>query len=439
MRELSSSLGLLPAVQPRTIGHSEEGRPLVAYHLGMAAAPLRVLVVGGQHGDEGRARRAIERFPAENPAATLAMSLALIPNLNPDGAARKQRSNARGIDLNRDHQLLLAAETLALHRFVRDWRPHLVLDIHLYPPRRRRLLQYNLVHCHDLLLDVPNNPAVSATILDDIAPRFLESALRELTARGFQSDRYVVTTASGKVRHSTTDVIDARNGVALRYGVPVVLIEGRKPTRADTATDRRRLRIALQNAIEVALDWAGRNVKQLTREPAEVQTVAIRSRRLPADTLCRMRFMDPSSGAIRPADIPGSYLSGVRTTKRVLVPEAYAVPRTHSALIELLHRHGFESQPGPDVAWPAEYYRYRSVERPGGQARLKVEKVKADCPLKNYYLFTLTSATAAPLSVYLEPRSNHGLRRYGSLIARPQVNPDYPILRVLQSRPVPEP
>src|ERR1700704_4371070 len=120
------------------IGHSEEGRPIPVLYPGSATAPLRILIVAGQHGDERRGRQAVRRFAHGGPAqwqASLPVAVAVVPEINPDGAARGLRTNAHGVDLNRDHLRLVTAETRTLHQLVRAWRPHLVDDVHDFPPR----------------------------------------------------------------------------------------------------------------------------------------------------------------------------------------------------------------------------------------------------------------------------------------------------------------
>jgi protein MpaA len=77
------------------LGRSEGGRRIVAIHAGDARGP-RVLVVGAIHGNElaGIAvARALERVRA-------GADLWVVPDLNPDGAARGTRQDGRGVDLN---------------------------------------------------------------------------------------------------------------------------------------------------------------------------------------------------------------------------------------------------------------------------------------------------------------------------------------------------
>jgi protein MpaA len=79
------------------LGHSYDGRPITAIRVGNPNG-TRVLVFGAIHGNE-LAGMAITR--ALQHVHTNA-DLWIVPNLNPDGAARGIRQNGRGVDLNKN-------------------------------------------------------------------------------------------------------------------------------------------------------------------------------------------------------------------------------------------------------------------------------------------------------------------------------------------------
>jgi protein MpaA len=83
-----------------TIGTSVEGRKIVAYHRWREGARKRVLVIGSMHGDERAGTRVVRTLRSARLPANV--DLWLIPTLNPDGAAAKRRTNAHGVDLNRN-------------------------------------------------------------------------------------------------------------------------------------------------------------------------------------------------------------------------------------------------------------------------------------------------------------------------------------------------
>jgi protein MpaA len=95
------------AAERTVIGHSVQGRPIVAMHSGAADPALKVLVFGAIHGNETAgmpiARRLVQG------GARSGVALWVVPTLNPDGVAADTRGNAHGVDLNRN--------------FPYDWRP----------------------------------------------------------------------------------------------------------------------------------------------------------------------------------------------------------------------------------------------------------------------------------------------------------------------------
>jgi murein peptide amidase A len=88
-----------PAV-PIAEGRSVEGRPLTAVRIGDPQAPRRVLVVGSVHGDEPGGRRVTRALLRRRPPA--GVQWWIVRDLNPDGASRGARTNAHGVDLNRN-------------------------------------------------------------------------------------------------------------------------------------------------------------------------------------------------------------------------------------------------------------------------------------------------------------------------------------------------
>ncbi len=112
------------------IGRSVEGRPLRHVRWGRGATP--VLLWSQMHGDESTASMALAdlfRFLGEHPHHPLVQrigagtTLHFLPIVNPDGAARFQRRNAPGIDINRDARALASPEARALHGLRERLRP----------------------------------------------------------------------------------------------------------------------------------------------------------------------------------------------------------------------------------------------------------------------------------------------------------------------------
>jgi hypothetical protein len=82
-----------------TLGRSVQGRAIVARRVGNSSAKRKVLVIGCTHGDECAGIPIAKRLERLNPPG---VDLWIVPNLNPDGYARRTRKNAHGVDVNRN-------------------------------------------------------------------------------------------------------------------------------------------------------------------------------------------------------------------------------------------------------------------------------------------------------------------------------------------------
>lgn len=100
-----------------------------------------LFIIGRQHGNESSGTSAcmamIRQFGTGSGAVereTLKrLTLVFVPMANPDGADSGRRSNARGVDLNRDWQSRSQPETQAIDRAVRLWQPDALMDLHELP------------------------------------------------------------------------------------------------------------------------------------------------------------------------------------------------------------------------------------------------------------------------------------------------------------------
>jgi len=442
-RSVRSEFVGLNAGHGQIIGLSAERRSIYCLRRGRADAAMKLLILAGQHGDEQPAREAVEsllkRSPGEVAEHFSNLQMAVIFEANPDGHAARMRCNAEGVDLNRDHQLLQSRETTALHQFVRQWRPHVILDVHSYPSRRRHLLEQNVVLDHDVFIDVPNHPAILARPSSVSGSEVLQGLLRTLGSRAVRAGRYTIVEASGRARHSTPDVLDARNGLALRYGVFTLLVENRQPRRDESAGERRRLQTAQECALWTILDWLDQHHDLFPpwfafEPPAPGAPVQVRFKYRNHHSGLSLTCRDANQG--RPMSVVFRRYCGSLVPRRtVLLPGGYAVPMELEALRDVLKRHGFvstEHRAGELCA--VEKLRVeaaRPSRRPGAARKPVVAPHRMSARLDSYEIFPTHQNGGEALAVFLEPESQHGLHRFAAMEI-PLVAPSwYPVLRVL--------
>ena len=119
------------------IGRSVENRPL--RHVRWGEGRTQVLLWSQMHGDESTASMVLSdlfRFLGEHPddpqvkALRANTTLHFLPILNPDGAARFQRRNVQGIDINRDARMLATPEARTLKALYDKVKPMYGFNLH---------------------------------------------------------------------------------------------------------------------------------------------------------------------------------------------------------------------------------------------------------------------------------------------------------------------
>jgi hypothetical protein len=228
------------------IGRSVEGRAI--YHLAFGHGPFTVLLWSQMHGDEPSATSAlfdlveyIRRHRTDPAVARMleALTIHVVPMLNPDGAERFQRRNAQGLDVNRDALLLQAPEGRAL-KALRD--------------RLRADVGFNL-HNQSWRTSVGHPPRPASISLLSVAydSARTESDGRRLTKRlGAIIREALEPLAPGQVgRYDDEFEVRAFGDNVTLWGTPVVLIETGPWTLADPDRSPVRLNfVALVTALD---------------------------------------------------------------------------------------------------------------------------------------------------------------------------------------------
>ena len=121
----------------RAAGTSAEGRTISVVTAG--TGPVRVFLWSQMHGDESTATMALLDMlnffslqPSHPVVATImsALTIQVLPMLNPDGAERFQRRTAQQIDMNRDAVRLQTPEARLLRNIQAETKPHFGFNLH---------------------------------------------------------------------------------------------------------------------------------------------------------------------------------------------------------------------------------------------------------------------------------------------------------------------
>lgn len=116
-------------------GNSVQGEPIFRVTLG--SGPTNILIWSQMHGNESTTTKAVlDLIACLGADDTLSRSLlsactiTILPMLNPDGARDYTRTNARGIDLNRDARDQSQPESVVLRKEFDRAAPHFCFNLH---------------------------------------------------------------------------------------------------------------------------------------------------------------------------------------------------------------------------------------------------------------------------------------------------------------------
>ena len=218
LHRLVARSGGLVRIEER--GVSAEGRPILV--LAAGSGPDKALLWSQMHGDEPTATCALvdllshlvaTRAEAATQQLLSRLTLLAIPMLNPDGAARNDRRNAQGIDINRDALRLQTPEG----RFLREVRE-----------RQQPVAGFNLHNQSPLVSAGPAGPQVALAVLA-VSGSETETdgpALTRKMGLAAHMARVAGLFAPGRVARYETDYTERAFGDSMsRWGTPTVLVE----------------------------------------------------------------------------------------------------------------------------------------------------------------------------------------------------------------------
>jgi hypothetical protein len=367
-----------------------------------------------------------------------------------------QRPNAQGLDLNRDFMKLEAPESRALVALIREVDAHLVVDLHTtngsyhayhltYAPPLHPLtdpaideylrqtwlpavtraaapewLLYYYGNLPDAGVDGANEEtAPRAWYTYDHRPRFGINYVG-LTGRfGILSEAYsyLPFEERARVTHAfVTGLLDhaAAQGEEVRATLEAARVEEPAgllwPLRASPARSAEAVEILLADVVEERHPWTGLPMLRRTDD--------VRTERMPEYG----RF---------------------EGTESERVPRTYVVPRSLTAVLELLSAHGIETATPEGPPESLEVFRItasRQAEREfqGHRARtiegrweaVDVDALAAEMPLEDVVLVPMGQPLARLAFLLLEPRSDDGLVTWNVLDAALEGAEHYPIVRV---------
>lgn len=373
-----------PTATSMVVGASARGAPIVATLISRTpvelaralppAVPLRIMLVGTQHGMEpsgGDALVALARALACGPRTTLLATceFIIVPNSNPDGRDTNRRVNGNNVNLSTDYLLLSQPESRALAAAVQRWRPHVLLDVHESAALKKKTLgAQGLLIDFDAQFEGPNNPNVHEALRSLAFRTLLPEIIATTRSNGVPAQRYIAEIVSTNqiLTHGGLSLRNVRNYAGMHGTLGLLLENKLDPSHGSYATPRNiAARVRKQRvAISALLDVCARHAAAITNATARARKpLRDITRSLPPDlaqmlprssnTLVYLayQYAPASPGATRSVplrriadggvtNLTFAYYGAVRAGELMVPPRAYVITRQHEAVARVLALHG---------------------------------------------------------------------------------------------------
>ncbi len=434
-------------LETEVFGQSEEGRDLILVKATKAGKTpgeekLRVLLFAQQHGNEQASKEGVLLLIRDLANGKYGhwldhMELWMVPQVNPDGGERNQRRNAAGLDLNRDHLLLEAKETRALHELFHELMPHMTIDVHEYQPYRQAWADFGGYKQFDVQVGVTTNINIDQDLRSFSLEKALPQLEHHLVSNGYSFHNYLVgpPPSEGITRHSTVDINDGRQSFGILNTLAFIFegINGRDGF-ADQLEHRSKGQL---EALFALLDFSHAQKEQILPmvekarqrliggwgpEQLAIQTEYVRS----GESLSL-----PLKSSATDRDtlvVVDNYYPLVKPVLSVSRPRGYLVPK-RPEFTEWMDRHRIRFR---DTLPPqAVVYAYdlrptrRTPPSPPGLRPFDISAV-----YEHYWYVPLDQLHANMLVLALEPRSETGLARLPGFSELLTAEAYYPILRL---------
>lgn len=466
-----------PLVRVAELGKTHEGRPLplvimadppISKPEDASTSKLTVLLIGNIHAGEVDGKEALLMLMRDLAAAKERpwlkdLTLLWVPIFNADGNERiartnrtwqpgpadgvGERTNAQGMDLNRDFVKLETPEVRALVRCLNQWNPGLVIDTHT---------TNGSYHRYKLTYDGPLNPACHEPLVTLARDKMLPAAAQQLEkATGFKSFFY----GNYSKDRSRWETYPAQ----LRYGIQYIAARQRIALLSESyayASYKDRI-TASKEFVRACLDYAAKersNLNQALRAARDAnrqakvgESVTVRHKLIPQkEPVTILGVVEEMKDGRRvpteqPQDVKVAWVNRPEAVVAVPRPYAYLIPKSYAKAVENLQRHGIEIEElREDLEMDVEAYRLEKIQRAerAFQNHTMVLNVEAT-PRKESRMVpagTLLVKTAQPLGnlavCLLEPQSDDGLTTWNFFDEGLKDAQDHPVLRVPAAVPV---
>lgn len=452
----NSAAALNKNIKVEFFGETSEGNKIPALKIsngkfGKDKNKIKVLIFAQQHGNEPSGKEGtllLMKDIAEGKLNKLfsKIELILIPQMNPDGGEKNKRFNGRGLDLNRNHLILTAPETQALHNVFNQYLPEATLDVHEYYPYGKEWIKFGARKNNDEQIGSVTNSNVSIKIKKLQREIFLPYIKEYLSKNGFTCFEYIPGGVPEKeyIRLSTFDINDGRQSFGSMNTFSFIFegMNGR-----DSIDNIKHRALGQYTAMKAYLEFVAKNknlIKNLVVSEREKlllskagEPVAIQMNHFKNGSKLTVTMLSTYSNTDTLVTVE-NYRPVVKPTLEVKKPEGYLIPKSSDELVGWVKRQGFTfSSFELEKKMKVEQYLISKIDSIDfeGDPVINPTVDKKEITLNNPsdYYFIPTKQLAGNIIVQaLEPQSMIGLATYKIFEHLVRENELYPILRVVK-------
>jgi hypothetical protein len=461
--ELSRYVKLLDSISPElevaTIGKSVQGRNLYALkfstsEFGKDTSKIKVLIFAQQHGNEqsgkeGALLLAKELLKSENHYLLDRIDLALIPQVNPDGAEANKRRNGNTTDLNRSHLTLFEPELIALHHFFDTYWFEVNMDVHEYSPFGETYKEFGYRNNSRELIGCNTNINISEAIRNLSNQGFVPYFNQYLNERNISNSIYAPggPPEIDYIRHSTYDINDGRQSFGIQNSFSFILEGLNGPDNYKDSIQMRAegqktgmmalITYCYQNKESIKTVVAKERTQLITQEPGSL--VSIQMEHVKDGRKLNLPVYSYATGTDS-IIIVHDYRPVVKSIHDVTKPIGYLIPKQLNEVVDWGTRHSLKTEPfSVSKSAIIEEYTVTTIDSMDFERDTIVNpnltvRTLSKNELKGDYLFIPTNQLKGNMLVIaLEPKSELGLVTYKSFSHLLKAGQKYPILRVVKN------
>jgi hypothetical protein len=445
-------------IETISIGRTTQGKDIPAVLIsngqyGTDTSKVKVLIFAQQHGNEQSGKEGALLLIKEFAKGSLhylleKIDLLIVPQVNPDGSDADKRRNGMDIDLNRNHLILTAPETQALHTLFDKYLPEVTLDVHEYYPYSKNWMDFGAIKNFDEQFGGLTNINTSSEIRECFKHSFMPFINDYLTERDFTFQEYIISgpPTVRRIRHSTFDINDGRQSFG-SFGTFSLILEGKNGRNSmENIRHRAQGQLAgMKGLLQFIYENCGQ-VKQLVTE-ARVncergQTgtkIALHMKHVANGEDLTLTLLSQTSNKDTLVTTK-DYFPIVNSIYSVEKPLGYLIPKKMTDLVEWTERHNLKSA----IDVKEEDYkiiRYLiaaidSIDFEGGivvNPLLEEKDVTENVNLSEYICIPIRQLKGNFIVQALEPKSMIGLSTYKDFEYMIRKKRPFPILKIISN------